>query len=129
MFTGITHLTLLVLNQDEALAFYTQKLGFKVHTDEPFGNNSRWLTLQIPGQEIELALMPAENAQDKALVGKQGGQYPFFCVATKDCKTDYEALSKRGVAFTSAPKEEPWGVSASFKDLYGNVIYMSQSKS
>src|SRR5579862_9253829 len=126
MITKITHLTLFVTSQDDALAFYT-KLGFQVHSDAMFGDNMRWLTLNLPDQaDFELALMPAETAEEKALVGKQGAKKPFFCFATTDCKKDYELLKSKGVKFQQEPNEEPWGISAGFEDLYGNALYMCQ---
>lgn len=128
MLKKVTHLTVFVNNQDEALKFYTEKLGFTVHTDAPM-DGLRWLTLCLADQkDFELAIMQAETPQEKALVGKQGGDKPLFCVESTDCKKDYEKLSGLGVAFESKPQEEPWGISASFKDLYGNHIYMCQPR-
>lgn len=129
MIANISHLTLFVTNQDEALKFYTEKVGFKVHTDAMFGENFRWLTLNLPNQnDFELVLMPVETPEEKALVGKQGAKKPFFSLATTDCKADYERLTKLGVKFSQKPTEEPWGISAGFEDLYGNSIYMCQQK-
>lgn len=126
MLTKITHVTLFVSNQDEALRFYTEKLGFKLNTDEKFGD-MRWLTVNLPDQkEFELVLMAATTPEEKAVVGKQGGAKPLFSLGTSDCKKDYEKLKGLGVKFTSEPKEEPWGISASFQDLDGNNIYMCQ---
>ncbi len=127
MFTKVTHMTVIVNNQDDALRFYTEKLGFKVHTDEMFGG-MRWLTINLASDKnFELALMLAETPEDKAVVGKQGGSKPFFNLETDDCRKDYEILSKHGVKFLEGPQEHPWGIGASFEDLYGNVIYMCQT--
>src|SRR3989304_4171152 len=102
MFTKITHITMFVHNQDEALAFY-QKLGFVVHTDAMFGP-MRWLTLHLPEQkDTELVLMLAETAQEKALVGAQGALKPFISFETTDCQKDYERLKVAGVKFTEEP--------------------------
>jgi predicted enzyme related to lactoylglutathione lyase len=88
----------------------------------------RWLTITPANQpNLELALMPAEGAE-KALVGKQGGEKPFLCFATDDCKKMYQELKDKGVQFVSEPTEEPWGVSAAFKDIDGNVLYMCQAR-
>lgn len=126
MLTKITHFSLFVLNQDEAKNFYTEKLGFKVHTDAVFGA-SRWLTLHLPKQhDVELAIILAESAEEKALVGKQACSKPLFSLETSDCKKDYESLSKHGVQFIGIPEEQPWGISVSLKDLYGNLIYVCQ---
>lgn len=125
MFTKITHITLFVQDQEKALAFY-KKLGFSVHTDAPFGS-MRWLTMNLPGQkDVELALMLAETAAEKALVGKQAGDKPLISFESNDAKKDYELLKKMGVTGLEAPKAEPWGISFGFKDLYGNPIYVCQ---
>ncbi len=127
MITKITHITLFVDNQDDALHFYTNILGFKLHTDAVMENGFRWLTLCLKNQpDVELALIPATTPEEKALVGKQGGSHPLLCLQTDDCKKDYDLLKANGVVFTQEPKEEPWGVSALCKDLYGNMLYINQ---
>src|SRR4029078_6134229 len=98
MITRVSHLTLLVSNQDEALAYYTQKLGFKVHTDVNLGH-MRWLTIcteQDPN--LEVALMQA-GAENEVYVGKQGGTFPLFAFETKDCAATFQTLKAKGVAF------------------------------
>ncbi|MCL4380490.1 VOC family protein [Candidatus Dependentiae bacterium] len=127
MFTKLTHITLFVTNQDEALKFYTA-IGFIVHTDAQFGS-MRWLTLCLPEQpELELALILAETAEEKSLVGKQGAAKPFISLASNDCQYDYDKLTKQGIVFTEKPTEQPWGIAAALHDLYGNTIYICQSK-
>ncbi len=127
MFKKITHITVFVSNQDEALNFY-KKLGFVVHTDANFGP-MRWLTLNLEGQkDMELVLLKAEDDQEKSLVGKQAGEKPLFNLETSDCFADYEKLNKLGINFIEKPTEQPWGVSAAFKDLDGNLIYMCQPR-
>lgn len=129
MISKITHLTLFVQNQNEALDFYINKIGFKVHTDAMFGPDFRWLTVHPEGQpDFELVLMPATTDAEKALVGKQGATKPFFTIETDSCQKDYDTLLARGVKFSTAPEQQPWGVSTSFEDLYGNIIYMVQPK-
>jgi predicted enzyme related to lactoylglutathione lyase len=125
MLTKFTHLTLFVNDQEKALAFY-QHLGFVVHTDAPFGA-TRWLTLCLPhDNQFELVLMKAESDAEKALVGKQGGDKPFFTLATDDCRKDYERLKRAGVQFVQEPQDEPWGVSMACTDSAGNAIYIVQ---
>lgn len=126
MLTKITHITLFTNDQDRALNFY-QKLGFKIHTDAMF-DEMRWLTLHLPSQiDMELVLLKAESDQEKALVGKQTGDKPVFNFETSDCLSDYENLSKAGVKFLAKPETQPWGTSAAFTDVDGNVLYMCQS--
>jgi uncharacterized glyoxalase superfamily protein PhnB len=126
MLAKITHITLFVHNQEDALQFY-KKLGFVIHTDAPFGP-LRWLTLHLPAQkDVELVLMLAETAEEKALVGKQGASKPFISLESADCFKDYANLKAAGVEFTEEPAQQPWGISVACKDIYGNIIYIAQS--
>lgn len=126
MITRITHLTLFVKDQAEALDFYVNKLGFKVHTDHMF-DQMRWLTICPSEQpDMEIALMLASTPEQKLLVGKQAIQVPLFSVATNDCQKTYQELTAKDVKFLEAPKEQPWGISAIFLDLYGNIMYLCQ---
>lgn len=128
MITTITHVTLFVNSQDEALAFYTKKLGFEVHTDAMFGPDMRWLTLNAKGNKgFELVLFQANTLEQKALVGKQGASEVFMCLATDSIDDDYQEMKNRGVEFVGAPEDQPWGRSVVFKDLYGNNLYMVQA--
>ncbi len=127
MLHAVSHISLLVSDQDKALDFYTKKLGFELHTDATF-DGFRWLTVNLPGNKnFEIALLPARNAEQQALVGKQASTYPVFSMITKDCKKTYEEMSTRGVEFIQKPTEKPWGVEALCKDLYGNTIHINQN--
>jgi catechol 2,3-dioxygenase-like lactoylglutathione lyase family enzyme len=126
MISRVTHVTIFVLDQDEALKFYRDKLGFKVHTDLPMGD-SRWLTLNAPEQsDFEVVLLQAENPQEKALVGKQAGEKPLLCFVTDDCRGTIKQLKDKGVKVIVEPREQPWGIESLFQDLYGNVIDLVQ---
>lgn len=126
MLTKITHITLFTNDQNRALDFY-QKLGFRIHTDAMFGE-MRWLTLHLPEQkELELVLLKAESEQEQALVGKQTGDKPVFNFETSDCQGDYTRLTAAGVNFLAKPETQPWGTSAAFTDVDGNILYMCQS--
>src|SRR5215468_4889825 len=94
--------SLLVKDYDVAIEFYTQKLGFEVVEDAAFGDR-RWITLSLPGDRCALALELAKNSDDLAVVGKQGGSFPFLAVDTSDCIGDYNALKARGVIFHGEP--------------------------
>ncbi len=125
MITKITHITLFVHNQDDALNFY-KKLGFVVHTDSQFGS-MRWLTLHAPEQkDMELVLMQAETEAEKELVGKQAAEKPLISFESSDCHKDYQMLKNAGVEFAEEPAQQPWGISVGFNDLYGNALYMCQ---
>jgi catechol 2,3-dioxygenase-like lactoylglutathione lyase family enzyme len=116
---------LLVKDYDEAIQFYTQKLGFQVFEDLPFGDR-RWVTLSLPGNDCSLALELAKSAEDLAVVGRQAGSFPFLALDTADCVADYTALKARGVSFLGEPEKGPWGTGVLLEDLYGNKVFLSQ---
>ena len=132
MITRTTHISLFVHDQNEALAFYTEKMGFTLHTDQMFGEGEkkmRWLTICPSDQkDFEIALMPAHTPEQKAVVGKQAPEVPFYCVSSNDCRKTYQELKEKGVECVSAPEDLPWGVSSLVKDLYGNTINLVQTK-
>ncbi len=116
----------LVKNFDEALEFYTKKLGFVVVEDVPFGED-RWVTITMPGNhDCLLALHEANNKEDLALVGKQYGSFPFLGIDTDDCMGDYQRMKALGVKFQGEPNIQPYGTGVMLEDLYGNKIYMNQ---
>lgn len=126
MIIKISHFPLFVHNQDDALEFYTKKLGFVLHTDTLFGQ-FRWLTIHAPAQkDLELIIMAAQTDFEKAMVGKQGGSKPYINLETTDCMRDYQTLVERGVKMIGKPEQQSWGLSVAFEDLYGNTLYMCQ---
>ncbi len=135
MITKLSHATMYVLDQDEALNFYTEKLGFKVCTDVTM-EGFRWLTVSAPNQaELEIVLMAVQSgpsldeesaAQLKSFVEK--GLMGAGVFATDDCHATYEALKEKGVEFISPPQERPYGVEAVFKDNSGNWFSLTQQK-
>lgn len=127
MLTKLSHVTLFVKNQDDALDFYTNKLGLKLHTDAIFGDDLRWLTVMPTAQaDMELALVRAESDEEKALVGNQSGQKPFLSFACDDCEAVHQTLKNNGVKIVSAPEKQPWGTAMCVEDLYGNQLYIVQ---
>ncbi len=125
-----------VHDQDEALAFYTQKLGMEVRSDVslPEMGDFRWLTVGPPTQpDIAVVLMaipgpplmdPATTQKVHDLVGK--GFAGTLFLTTEDFQADYEALKGRGVAFTEEPEERPYGIDCGFRDPSGNSIRLTQ---
>lgn len=120
--TGLTHVTVIVDDQEEALEFYTETLGFAVRSDEEMpGEGGRWLTVGVPGNDgTELTLVPADTPEKRDLVGRQAADLVLFVVETDDCQGLFETYRERGVTVTTEPEEVPWGVHATFADLYGN---------
>ena len=120
----ISHISLLVHNQDEAAAFYTEKLGFVV-TEGHKAEDGTWYWLTIaPTKDspVNLTLMLPQAEEDKALVGKQSGSVPLFVLLTDDCHKTAAEFASKGVTFTKQPTSEFWGIDAVFKDLYCNLI-------
>ena len=125
-----------VHDQDEALAFYTQKLGFEVRSDVtmPELGDFRWLTVGPAGQDdfaITLMAIPgppvmdaqtAEQVKDLMAKGFAGTVF----LTTEDCRASYEELKGRGVEFTEAPEERPYGIDAGFRDPSGNSFRLTQ---
>lgn len=133
MIDRLSHVTLWVTDQDEALKFYTEKLGFVVRTDASM-DGFRWLTVSPPDQpspEIVLVhptegpMMDKETADAiQTLIGKGAmGGGVFY---TKDCKATYEELKAKGVEFIAPPQERPYGVEAIIKDNSGNWFSLNQ---
>jgi catechol 2,3-dioxygenase-like lactoylglutathione lyase family enzyme len=132
LITALSHTTIWVLDQDEALAFYTDKLGFEVNTDATM-DDFRWLTVNPPDRpEHELVLlvpgppmMDEESAEQvKTLVAK--GALGAGAFETDDCRAAYAELSASGVSFLSEPTERFYGIEATFRDNSGNWFSMTQ---
>lgn len=131
----MSHAALYVHDQDEALAFYTEKLGFEVCTDMTM-EGFRWLTVGPKDQpDLHLVLMKlapspmmdeATVAQMKDLLSK--GAFGAGVFNTADCKATYEELKARGVEFMGEPQERPYGIEAMFKDNSGNWFSLTQPR-
>jgi len=125
-----------VHDQDEALAFYTDKLGMEVHQDVtvPEMGNFRWLTVGPPGQpEMAIVLMAVPGAplvdeatseQIRDLMGK--GYAGTVFLTTDDCQATYEDLVGRGVSFSEPPEKTPYGIDSGFRDPSGNSFRLTQ---
>ena len=134
----ISTVQLWVHDQDEALAFYTQKLGMEVRSDVtiPEYGDFRWLTVAPVGQaEVAVVLMaipgpPVMDAdtadQVRSLMAKGFAGTVFL--TTDDCRASYEELKGRGVEFIDEPEERPYGIDSSFRDPSGNNIRLTQVK-
>lgn len=125
MITHLARVTIAVRDQDEALAFYTETLGFRKLSDVEFGPGMRWLTV-APQRQTELEIVvqqphPEMHGDERAReLAASVGKSPTWVLATDDCQGDYAALIARGVTFTAPPTEQPYGLEAVFVDLYGN---------
>ena len=134
----LSNAQLWVHDQDEALAFYTDKLGMEVRSDVtlPEMGDFRWLTVGPPGQDdVAIVLMaipgppvmdPATADEVRSLMAK--GFAGTIFLTTDDVYADYEQLSRRGVEFTEAPEERPYGIDSGFRDPSGNSFRLPQVK-
>jgi len=129
MITKLSHATVYVLDQDEAKAFYTEKLGFTVRNDVSM-DGFRWLTVGPESQpDVEIILMPAgsnpeSGEQMRALVSK--GALGPGVLATDDCHQTYKELSAKGVEFIQEPADRPYGIEAVLRDNSGNWFSLTQ---
>jgi len=132
----IANAQLWVHDQDEALAFYTEKLGMEVRNDVTLAElgDFRWLTVAPPGQDdfaIVLMAIPGppvfdeETAQQIEALMSKGASGAVF-LSTDDCQASYEELKARGVEFTEAPEQRPYGIDSGFRDPSGNSIRLTQ---
>jgi len=110
-----------VRDQDEALNFYVEKLGFEVHTDARNGDY-RWLTVQYPGQATFKPQPPTvdEATAERLSEAVAKGAMPPLVLVVEDCRKAYQEFRSRGVEFTQEPVERYGSVDASFRDPSGN---------
>ena len=136
MLKSLTTTQVWVHDQDEALAFYTEKLGMELREDVtvPEFGNFRWLTVGVPGQEdVSVVLMaipgpPVFDEETRQRIGElmaKGAATALF-FATDDIQSTYDELKSRGVEFQQEPMEQPYGIDAGFRDPSGNSMRMAQ---
>ena len=134
MIQRLSHTTVYVLDQDEALIFYRDKLGLEVRTDATMDNGFRWLTVGPKAQpEMEIALMklavgPLLDAETVAILRKlvQRGSFSIGVFDTEDCRATYAELKAKGVEFDEEPKEQFYGIATVGKDNSGNWFSLTQ---
>ncbi len=124
----ISSIALAVRDYDEAVAYYTQKLGFTVAEDRTDGDR-RWVLLSPPGaKETRIRLAKATKPEQLERVGNHTGGRVFLFLQTDDLMRDYNAMKARGVNFIEAPRHEVFGIGVIFADLYGNKWELVQPK-
>ena len=119
MIRGIKFISISVRNQDAALKVYTEALGFKVVTDQPYTDTQRWIELSIPGCQTGLALFTPEGHEYRI------GQFQSVAFWCDDVFATAKILKSKGVQFAGEPKTEDWGTSSVFKDPDGNQFALS----
>lgn len=121
MIRGIKFVSIPVSDQDAALKFYTESLGLKVITDQPFTEKQRWIELMIPGADTGVALFTPEGHE------KRIGEFQSISFWCEDVFATADALKNKGVAFTKEPATESWGSAAVFQDPDGNQFVLSSN--
>lgn len=124
MLSRVSHVSIVVRDQQEALEWYSEKFGFEVCADETTEDGDRWLTVAPPNQaELEIVLEPldwglgGDDPETKeAVIGRNG-----LVFAVDNCQKTVDELRSLGVEIVSEPESVPWGISALVADLYGNV--------
>jgi catechol 2,3-dioxygenase-like lactoylglutathione lyase family enzyme len=134
MITNVSLVTVWVTNQDEAKAFYTDKLGFEASTDITMGDGYRWLTVCHPDHpELQLNLAkpgPPLDDEDAAAFRRMLGKGSLGAVglATDNCQKTYAELAAKGVSFIQEPADRPYGVEAILRDNSGNWLVLVEQK-
>ena len=128
---SILHVALVVRDYDEAIAFYCQKLRFRLVEDtyQP-EQDKRWVVVAPPGSEgTQLLLARASTPEQEAAIGNQTGGRVFLFLRTDDFWRDYHEMLAAGVRFVREPKDAAYGTVAVFQDLYGNLWDLVELKS
>jgi len=117
----IAHITLVVDDYDDAIIFYTKKLGFQLVEDTPLSSTKRWVLVKPPGEEgAGLLLAKAANIKQRECIGNQTGGRVFLFLYTDDFERDYTNLIDNNIKIVRQPSIEEYGKVAVFEDLYGN---------
>jgi catechol 2,3-dioxygenase-like lactoylglutathione lyase family enzyme len=127
---AIAHVAIVVRDYDEAIAYYTNALGFDLVEDTPLGAGKRWVLVRPPGSDGTcLLLARAASPEQESRIGNQTGGRVFLFLHTDDFWRDYNAMKARGVQFIQEPREEAYGNVVVFVDLYGNKWDLVERKS
>jgi catechol 2,3-dioxygenase-like lactoylglutathione lyase family enzyme len=123
MAQSLAHIALIVRDYDEAIAFFTGKLGFTLVEDSyQAAQDKRWVVVAPPGSSgTSLLLARAASPEQEAFIGNQAGRRVFLFLATDDFRRDHAAMLAAGIRFVREPKQAPYGIVAVFEDLYGNL--------
>ncbi|MBO0911349.1 MAG: VOC family protein [Acidobacteria bacterium] len=119
MIKAVKFVSIPVRDQDRAVRFYTEKLGFQILTDQPFDDKQRWIELGIPGGHTKVVLFTPPGHEDRI------GSFSNVTFLTDDIDRTYQELKGRGVEFTNPPARQPWGHFATFRDADGNHFVLS----
>ncbi|MFT3679637.1 MAG: VOC family protein [Ferruginibacter sp.] len=118
----LAQVAIVVNDYDEAIDFYTNKLGFILKEDTRLSDTKRWVRVLPPGDHgCGLLLAKAANQEQRTRVGNQTGGRVFLFLHTDDCWRDYHRYTENNIRFVRPPSQEAYGTVAVFEDLYGNL--------
>jgi catechol 2,3-dioxygenase-like lactoylglutathione lyase family enzyme len=129
MITKVLRITLVVRDQQEALRYYVDKLGFVRRMDNPLGAMGRWVTVAAPDDaNLEIVLQPPDWFQGDARRDREAlvGKNPTLVVRVDDCLATVDELRSRGVSVRTVPEATPWGLQAIVRDMDGNELVLLQ---
>jgi catechol 2,3-dioxygenase-like lactoylglutathione lyase family enzyme len=125
----LAQIALVVKDYDEAIVFYTQRLGFTLIEDTVLSPTKRWVIIAPPGSTgCRLLLAKAANDEQASRIGDQTGGRVFLFLYTDDFRRDHQHMLEQGIVFVREPADEPYGTVAVFRDLYGNLWDLIQPK-
>ena len=128
MITGVRHVSVLVEDYDEALRWYTEKLGLEPRLDGSMAQGYRFVTVGVTGQDVEIVLhKPFGDTRVRDLIQANMNVQHGLVFGSDHCRKDTEELRRRGVNITQGPEDVPWGVQTVFQDLYGNSHVLVES--
>jgi predicted enzyme related to lactoylglutathione lyase len=119
MITHVKFVSVPTRDQERALKFWTEQVGFTLHTDQPMGPGQRWIELKIRDSATMLVLFTPEGQEDRI------GTFFNGSLACDDVEATYRQMAERGVEFEGEPAKQPWGTFAKFKDPDGNMFILS----
>lgn len=126
----VAHIALVVEDYDDAINFYTQKIGFELIEDTKLSEEKRWVLVKPKGAtETAILLAKAANTEQKSRIGNQTGGRVFMFLYSDNFWRDYHLMVEKGVKFVREPKEEVYATVAVFADLYGNQWDLLEPKS
>jgi catechol 2,3-dioxygenase-like lactoylglutathione lyase family enzyme len=127
MIKRISVIAVVVEDQEDALQWYTERLGLEKRADQRLSEDIRWVSVAPPSQkDLEITLADWKWYGDRTQDPR--GKNPVVVLESSSCREDYENLKAKGVRFADPPKDQPWGVSAVFLDLYGNPYNLVERK-
>ena len=119
MITHVKFVSIPTADQDRALRFWTEQVGFTLLTDQPFSDKQRWIELSVGNSQTRFVLFTPDGREDRI------GTFFNGALACDDVEATHRQLSQRGVTFDSPPQKQPWGTFATFRDPDGNQFVLS----